>query len=288
MQTAFQSSHPTVNFLFFISVIVYGMLFWHPVLLCIAFLASLSYNLFLRGRNSAKVTVAFLLPTLVFVTLVNTLFAHYGVTVLYTLPNGNRITLEALLYGLAAGCMVVTVFLWFSCYNAVVTTDKFLYLFGKRLPTAALLISMTLRFIPLFARRLRKIEQAQKGIGNADGNRLKNAVRSLSILVTWSLENAVAVADSMKGRGYGLRGRTNYSRYTFTKRDSLTTICILLLNGILIAGVILKQTKAIYNPYILLPDVTAFGILVLIAYAALCFLPLILDGVEVLKWHNSK
>lgn len=286
MQTAFQNCHPAVNFLFFISVIVYGMFFFHPVLLGIAFVSSLAYSLYLCGRKTAKMLVCFLLPTLLFVTVLNTLFAHYGVTTLYVLPSGNRITLEALVYGLVTGGMVATVFLWFTCYNRVVTTDKFLYLFGKRLPTAAMLVSMTLRFVPLFTKRLQKIRQAQRGIGNAGEGKLKNAVHSLSILTTWSLENAICTADSMKSRGYGLRGRTSYSRYPKTVRDLVLFAAILLLDAVMLVGALLKQTKAVYNPIFSLPPVTAFSYILFACYAALCFLPLALDISEERKWNR--
>lgn len=287
MQTAFQNSHPAVNFLFFVSVIVYGMVFFHPVLLGIAFVSSFAYSLYLCGRKTAKMFVCFLLPTLLFVAGVNTLFAHYGVTALYILPNGNRITLEALVYGLVTGSMVVSVFLWFTCYNRVVTTDKFLYLFGKRLPQAALLVSMTLRFVPLFTRRLHKIRQAQRGIGSAGKGRVASAVHCLSILVTWSLENAICTADSMKSRGYGLRGRTSYSRYPKTARDRVLFFAILFLDAVMLAGILLKQTQAVYNPVIALPSRTAFSYILFVCYAALCFLPLALDLSEERKWNRS-
>lgn len=41
----------------------------------------------------------------------------------------------------------------------------------------------------------------------------------LSILVTWALENAIETSDSMRSRGYGLKGRTAFSIYKFTKKD---------------------------------------------------------------------
>ena len=49
--------------------------------------------------------------------------------------------------------------------------------------------------------------------------RVKNSIRILSAVITWSLENAIDTSDSMKSRGYGLTGRTAYSNYVFDKRD---------------------------------------------------------------------
>lgn len=51
--------------------------------------------------------------------------------------------------------------------------------------------------------------------------RIRNAVKILSIMITWSLENAIETADSMKSRGHGLKGRTSYSLYKFDKETHL-------------------------------------------------------------------
>ena len=190
MHRAFRSSHPAVQILFFFSVLVFGMLFFHPVFLAIAFSFAFLNSLLLRGGQALRMFFALLLPTWALVALVNTAFNHYGVTTLFTLSNGNRVTLEALLHGAAVGCMAVTAILWFSCFNAVVTSDRFLHVFGRRLPTAALLVSMTLRFIPLFIRRARQIRMSQRGIGRS-GTALQNAVRTLDVLTAWSLDPRV-------------------------------------------------------------------------------------------------
>jgi energy-coupling factor transport system permease protein len=46
--------------------------------------------------------------------------------------------------------MLAAVISWFSCYNAVMTSDKFVYLFGRVIPALSLILSMTLRFVPKF------------------------------------------------------------------------------------------------------------------------------------------
>ena len=59
---------------------------------------------------------------------------------------------------------------------------------------------------------------------------MRNAVKILSIMITWSLENAIETADSMKSRGHGLKGRTSYSLYKFDKRDAIM-LCAILFSG---------------------------------------------------------
>lgn len=288
MQTAFQKCHPAVNMLFFLSVLLFGMLFNHPVLLGISFLSALSYSLSLRGRQTLKLAVAFLLPTLLLVTVINAGFAHYGVTPLFFLPGGNAVTLEAVLYGLLTGSMVVTVFLWFTCYNAVVTNDKFLFLFAKRLPTFALLVSMTLRFIPVFARRFREVEQAQKGIGNETDSRLHTAIRNLTVVASWSVENAIETADSMKNRGYGETGRTSYCAYRMHRRDAFLICMILVLDAAMGAFMALKFTQASFNPTIQIAPFSIWTAGAFLCYAALCFMPLILDRTEARRWNRLR
>ena len=287
MRSAFAKSHPVLNFLFFGSVVAFGMVFFHPVFLGVSFVAALAYSVRLRGRGTLKL-LRFLLPTLLVVVFLGAAFNHFGVTTLFVLSNGNRVTLEAIVHSFATGGMVLTVFFWFTCYDAVVTSDKFLHVFGRVFPTGALLISMTLRFIPLLTRRMRKIFEGQKGIGNGNGGKLRNALHALSILVTWSLENAVDVSDSMKSRGYGLRGRTSYTRFLWTRRDVLLCVFVLLLDALTIAGVIVGQTRAMYNPYISLPAITPFSYVLYVGYVLLCFMPLTLDLAEEHKWNRSR
>ena len=286
MRSAFTKSHPVLNFLFFGSVVAFGMVFFHPVFLGVSFVAALAYSVRLRGRGTLRL-MRYLLPTLLVVVFLGAAFNHYGVTTLFVLPNGNRVTLEAIVHSFATGGMVLTVFLWFTCYDAVVTSDKFLHVFGRVFPTGALLISMTLRFIPLLTRRMHKIFEGQKGIGYS-GSKLRNALHALSILVTWSLENAVDVSDSMKSRGYGLRGRTSYTRFLWTQRDILLCAAILALDALTVAGVIVGQTRAMYNPFISLPAITPFSYVLYVGYALLCFMPLALDLTEEHKWNRSR
>ena len=127
------------------------------------------------------------------------------------LPSGNPMTLESMVYGVAAACRIVSVISWFSCYNAVMTSDKFIYLFGRIIPALSLIFSMVLRFVPKFKAQITVVSNAQKCVGRDVSNggiiqRAKHGLTILSIMVTWALENAIETADSMKSRGYGRPG----------------------------------------------------------------------------------
>jgi energy-coupling factor transport system permease protein len=312
MNSGFKGCHPAVNMLFFISVLVYGMLFSHPVCLLISLLSSLTYYIKLQGSKAAHSFLCFLLPMLVIVTLINGLFSHYGITELFTLPDGNKVTFESVILGLVTGITVVSVILWFYCYNEVVTSDKFMYVFGKHIPAASLVISMALRFVPMYREHLREISDAQKGIGQdykGSGivNRIRRGGHVTVILITWALGNAIETSDSMRSRGYGLKGRRTYSRFHWTVSDTVLTVLMLLLDAVLAVGDRTGALRCFYNPQIIVnPSAsfgityfinelnitfnpfTVFGIFCIASYAALCFIPLIIDFKEDIKWNSLK
>lgn len=128
--------------------------------------------------------------------LLNPLFNHKGATVITYLGSGNPLTLESILYGLAAAAMLVTVISWFSCYNAVMTSDKFVYLFGRIIPALSLIFTMVLRFVPRFKAQLQAVSAAQQRHWAAmlpAGNlrqRARHAIAIISIMATWALENS--------------------------------------------------------------------------------------------------
>ena len=230
---------------------------------------------------------------LIVMALINPAFNHAGVTVIAYFPSGNPLTLESVLYGLAAATMIVSVICHFSCYNQIMTSDKFIYLFGKLIPAMSLVISMTLRFVPKFSQHLRVVTNAQKCLGRdvSKGNiikRLKHALNILSIMVTWSLENAIETADSMKSRGYGLKGRTAFSIYRFDSRDKKALVCILTLGAYTLVGKLAGCISFTYFPALNAAEITPYGVSVFIAYLLLCMCPIIIEISEVRRWKALK
>lgn len=188
MGDAFSRYHPLVNFLFFALVLAYSMVLMHPVCLAVSLTGALVYAGELGGRRALAGHLKFALPVLLLAAIVNPAFNHAGVTILTYLPSGNPLTLESILYGLAAGAMLCTVVLWFVCFNAVITSDKFVYLFGRVIPALSLVLSMTLRFVPLFRRQLEVVRQAQFCIGRdaSCGSVWQRVRRAVTIFPSWS------------------------------------------------------------------------------------------------------
>ena len=227
---AFLACHPAVNLLYFVLVLTFSMFFLHPLCLAVSLCAALWCAAQLNGGAAVRRTALWLAPTALLAALVNLAFNHQGATILAYLPSGNPLTLESIAYGFAAAAMLAAVVLWFSCWNTVMTSDKLMHLFGRVVPALSLLLSMTLRFVPRFQAKLREVTAARRGMGlYAEKGRLqklKSAVTVFSVMVTWSLENAVETADSMKSRGYGLPGRTGYSASKYAMTGFLETLRI--------------------------------------------------------------
>ncbi len=290
MTDAFSRRHPLVNLIFFVAVAVFAMLFNHPVFLGISLCSALAYSVKLKGRQALKTFFCGLLPLFIFVTALNALFAHYGVTVIYTFKNGNNLTLESIVYGAVTGALVITMILWFSCYSEVVTEDKFMHIFGKRMPRVALLVLMVLRFVPLYINQFREALDARKGAGLSVGESkkdiIKNGCAAISGVITRALENSIETADSMKARGYGLKGKTSYSRFHFAPADIILLIFMLLLAAVVTAGNLSGAADAIYNPAIEIGGFSPVLVVSAVSYALFCFLPLIYDTEEEIRWNS--
>ena len=234
----FSGYHPTVNFLYYALVLLFSMCLMHPVYLAISLTGALAYDIYLKGRKAVRFAVMGLLPMAVLAALVNPAFNHEGATILTYLPSGNPLTLESMLYGAAAAVMLASVVLWFSSYNEIMTSDKFVYLFGARDPGAvACSVHGRCGLFRSSRRRCRRSAEAQACIGRDAKNgsvlrRVGNAVKIFSIMVTWSLENAIETADSMRSRGYGLPGRTAFSIYRFDDRDKAALAWLIFCGGV--------------------------------------------------------
>ncbi len=285
----FKTYHPIVNFIYFVLVIGFSCLFMHPVCLFISLICGFAYSVMLKGKMAIKTNLIYMLPMLLFMALINPLFNHAGSTIIAYFPNGNPLTLESILYGLCAATMLASVIYHFSCYNEVMTSDKFIYIFGKMIPAMSLVISMTLRFVPRFLAQLKVVTNAQKCLGRdiSSGNmikRAKNGLAILSIMATWSLENAIETADSMKARGYGIPGRTAFSIYTIETRDKLALILVLLLGTYTFVGNLFGGMSFQYFPSLIGVEMTAFNVSVFLSYFLLCSLPIILEIKEAMRW----
>lgn len=278
---------------YFVFVIGFSCFFTHPLNLAISFASAFVYSAMLNGVRKTKTSLIYILPILIITALMNPLFNHEGTTVLSYLPSGNPLTLESVFYGIGAAVMLISVIYWFSCYNSIMTSDKFIYLFGKIIPSLSLILSMTLRFVPMFSAQLKVVSNAQRCIGRSmsGGGIIKKAKRGLtilSIMITWALENAIETSCSMKARGYGLPGRTAFSIFTFDKRDKIALMYIMFFGMYTLIGSVFGGVYFRYFPSMKSIELSPFPASVFISYLALCIFPIMIEIREAIKWKSTE
>ena len=293
MKDFFGDYHPIINFLYFGLVLLFSMCFMNPVCLAISFISSFAYSVILKGKKAVLQSLLFMLPMMLMAAIVNPAFNHEGATMLTYLPSGNPLTLESIIYGLAASAMLISVLIWFSNFNEVITSDKFVYVLGRIIPALSLILSMTLRFVPKFTQHIKVVSDAQKCIGRDVSNggiitRAKNGIRILSIMITWSLENAIESADSMRSRGYGLPGRSAFSIYRFDERDRNMMLWLFFCGAYIISGWAAKGLYFRYYPTIKSVTIGIFPISFFMVYFALCITPVAINIKENHNWKLSE
>lgn len=268
------------------------MLFMHPIFLGMTLISALMFSFILNGRKGVKLGLIFYLPMFLLIAISNPLFNHRGKTILFFFMD-NPITFEAILYGICSATSLIAIIAWFSCYNKVITSDKFLYLFAKITPAVALLITMTIRMVSKLKYQLKTVSNAQHTIGldQRTGNlieKVKRGMRVISILLSWSMEEAIETADSMKARGYGLEKRTTFSLFKFDKRDGLVLGVISVLAGICFGGYFLGYGTLQFYPSIKPVNLSTQAIVLYVVFAVLAFLPIIIEVKEIYKWRSYK
>lgn len=290
----FKNYHPLVNFFYFASVISFSMFVMHPVFLAISLITSLMQLYITGGTKKLTANIIYIIPLMLVTAIVNPAFNHEGTTILTYFPNGNPLTYESVCYGIATSCMLSSVICRFSSFNIIMTSDKIMYLTGKAVPSMSLVISMTLRFVPMFSARLTQIKNAQKCINAENENagiksKTKSAVKILSVMITQCLECSVETADSMKCRGFGTGKRSAFSNFKFTKRDGICFAAMFFLTAyVFAAGKIFKGFYFRYFPNIKNMRLDFFAVSSQSAYLLLCSVPLIIEIYEVYRWKQLK
>ena len=284
---AFSGFHPLVNFIFFVAALGLTMFIQQPVYLLISMISGCAYLLYLQGKKGFFRQVGYLMPILVMMAVMNPMFNHEGITILWYLPNDNPITLEAICFGLASAVMMGASIVWFNCCNTVFTSDKIIYLFGRVIPALSLMISMTLRFVPRFKNFLQSVLRTQQAMHKPENTKekLQQALAAFSATVSWAMEQSIVSADSMKSRGYGGLGRTAFSIYIFEKRDGITIALLALLSAGAALPHILGLMGWTYYPSLSGTLLGPVQILAYLCYGGMCNLPLMINLMEDRKWN---
>ena len=264
----------------------------HPYFLLAALLSVILLNFFHDRGKEIRKGAKFYIFIGVVILIINPLFSHRGATILFYLFD-QPITLESIMFGFLMMLSIVTILIAFLSFNFIISEDKFIYLFSSFAPKTALLIMMAFRFVPLLKRRLIEITNVQKtrGISLVSGTikqRAKAGMSILFILMTWSMEEALQTADSMKARGYGLGKRSSFYIYRFYKRDFFCLIWFILLLFIFITQGIVGLGELEIYPQLEVLSLSNVENYLLILVLLFLFTPHFMEGREYFKWRLSK
>ena len=263
----FSTFHPVINFTFYIGAFLLGMMLIHPVFLAVSAITAAAFYITVKGRKAKS----FL----------------FGMIPLFL--NGRPYTLEALAYGTSLAAMVVTILLWFASYSFVMTSDKFLYLFGKAAPSVSLVLTMILRLLPNYEKKIAQIGNARKSIGMSAENgttkeKAEHGLTIVSAMTSWALEGGIIMADSMRSRGFGTGKRTTFSLYRFEKRDKILLAIMAGFLAIVIFCCIMGGSSAQYTPEFLVA-MSPYTVVGAVAYGAFLALPTAVNITEEIIWH---
>lgn len=278
--------HPVCAFIYLVLALILTMFTMNPMLIGISLVAGISYEIHIMGLYRFRRYIPWLILIFIITTLGNMVISHNGAHVLFRL-NDNRVTLEAGLYGAVFGLMFAAAFLWCDITQRIITGEKITYMFGSVAPNMGLIISMTLHYIPMLRKRLEVVHAAQVSMGRGDyknrWDRAKQWGKEFSIVISWSLENAIDTSAIMSTMGYGTGKRTNYSNYRIKKADWWFLLIVLALAIPAFIVVLSLDFKVYYYP--------TFGAMCSlrhmavgsIGYLIYMFIPFVAE--RFFKWH---
>ncbi len=285
-RTAFDLFHPVVALACFVFLLVMDMAAMQPIYLLISFGGALIYNIILRGIRNVARMLAWLIPFVLVVALVNFAFSAVG-SIEVGRIGSHVFYLESLIFGLCMGLIFASAILTFSNAAQVLTSDKIMALLGNIIPNVSLMVCMIARLVPRFVRQGGDIGGVRRACTSAQSltrtSSLRAWAREISVLMGWSMENSLETADSMRARGWGSTvHRSTYTRYRLRFDDiwALIFLAVLMVSSAVSAYVACSQFQ-------FYPQMTGFAPWwSYIAYVIFVMLPIIAHVWEWLRWHN--
>lgn len=230
------------------------------------------------GRGRIRALAPALAAAFLLTALLNFVAAHLGATVLFALPAGWPViggpyTLEALVYGVAAGLTLAAAVLAVAPI-ALLDPDRMLEALPPFLSRTGAALSASLNLVPAVARSARAVADAQRFRGWRPG--LRSLPEVVVPVVLGAIEDSVQLAESMEARGYGQGPRTSYAAPGWHRADTATTLCAVLS----VAGVAALRVTG------LLPGWQPYPLLTLPVPGALTVASLILLGIPAVWWRS--
>ncbi|MBC7230805.1 MAG: energy-coupling factor transporter transmembrane protein EcfT [Actinobacteria bacterium] len=239
--TLLHGLHPLAALALAASAVTAALVLENPLYtatLCVSVLALLWQAEVLReGRALLRAAAYMGLLVALINPLVNSAGEHvlvYGPS--FPLWGKLNLTLEALLYGLAAGVRLFTVVAGFSLVTLAVNPDDLLELLSRLSFRSSLSAALAVRLYPSMVVEAGEMRDAQLARGDLlrGGGRLARARAHLPLLLSLfqgALDRAASIAESMSARGFGSRGRTRAGGRRLRPRDLVAAGVSLTVTG---------------------------------------------------------
>ena len=272
--------HPVVNFCYILGMLLITMSNMNPVIIAVSFISSFLYMIYIDGAAHIKRIAFISIPILLFSVIIMPLFYHNGVTPLFYV-NDMQVTLEAVVYGISMTFLLLAVMQLFFIWNKWISSEKFLYLFGKISPSISLVLSMVFRMVPLMIKRWHDIHDAQKGMGctvvNSIIGRMRQFVKEISILISWCLENSIDTSISMESRGYGIGKRTSFHRFRWHICDIIVIVTIIPIIILIFVSILNGGFMVNFFPEININQFSLYEKVLAVVYGVYAVMPLLIE-----------
>lgn len=272
--------HPVVNFCYILGMLLITMSNMNPVIIAVSFISSFLYMIYIDGAAHIKRIAFISIPILLFSVIIMPLFYHNGVTPLFYV-NDMQVTLEAVVYGISMTFLLLAVMQLFFIWNKWISSEKFLYLFGKISPSISLVLSMVFRMVPLMIKRWHDIHDAQKGMGctvvNSIIGRMRQFVKEISILISWCLENSIDTSISMESRGYGIGKRTSFHRFRWHICDIIVIVTIIPIIILIFVSILNGGFGVDFFPEININQFSLYEKVLAVVYGVYAVMPLLIE-----------
>ncbi len=180
----------------------------NPLILLLVDLILILFQVWVSSpsRRVLGTTLRFGLSVLALSTVLNMFISRFGETILFRLPInfpllGGNYTLEALVYGLTNGLILIGIFTLFMILNQVVSVHSLVRLIPQAFHPVAVVTTIALTFIPASQKQFQAIREAQ-AIRGQQLKKLRDWLPLIIPLLIGGLERAMQIAEAMTARGF--------------------------------------------------------------------------------------
>ncbi len=282
----FYISHPLTLFMYYTALFSCIFILRNPIFMITLFIGCCCMAIFYSGMDKFLKAMRWILLLGAVVLILNALLVHKGSTVWFYLFY-NPITKEAFIYGIYNMFMLMSIMTAFISFNTLLDSSKFLYLFSNILPKTSFVFDMALRYIPLFKKRAADLAAVQAVNIKKEDNNIKDKIKTygtyLKALTSWTLEEGMDTALSLKTKNYGSSHKVHYIKFRYTLRDILLLSVFFTFILFIYISASTGHTGFSFYPVTAPVRPNDFGLILYAITVLVIFLPFLIEGITSAK-----